>query len=223
MTTVIRKTGGFLMTILVGAMLCSVGARASTVLFSTLGPNNEYDGTNGWLVNGSNYNNQVMAMPFTLSAGATVGDAVLALGNFAGSDSPVNVYIESDNGGQPGSIITTLSQVGDIASWFNGSSGGLVTFTCGLPCTLGAGSYWLVALESDAGTNQAWDFAYQDASGNNAYNFSGSSTGPWYTATQTLSGFRIDAGSSVPEPNSLVLFGSGLLGVAALVRRRLKS
>jgi hypothetical protein len=211
------------MTILMVAMFCSVSARASTVLFSTLGPNNEYDGTDAYYVDGSGYYNQVIAMPFTLGSGATVGDAVLALGNFAGGDNPVSVYLESDDSGQPGSIITTLTQFGDVPSWDNGSGGGLVTFNCGLLCTLGPGSYWLIAQEPDAGTQQGWDFAYQDATGNFAFNQTGSPTGPWNAVNTTLTGFRIDAGSSIPEPNSLVLFGSGLLGFAALVRRRLKS
>ena len=209
------------MAIMMGAMFCSVSARASTVLFSTLGPNGEYDSSNGWLVDGSNYDSQVIAMPFTLSSGATVGDAVLALGHFQGGNNPVSVYIESDSSGLPGSIITTLSQVGDIPPF--GSGGGLVTFTCGLPCTLGAGSYWLVAVELDSGSSQAWDFAYVDPNADFAYNHSDSAAGPWSIQNATLSGFRIDGGSAIPEPNSLFLLGSGLLGFAVLVRRRLKS
>src|ERR1039458_5702862 len=70
----------------------------------TLGPGNAYDGTNGYFVDGSTFHNQVIANSFTLGAGATVGDAMLALGNKAGGNNPVNVYIESDSGGEPGSI-----------------------------------------------------------------------------------------------------------------------
>lgn len=213
MTSAMRKTGGFLMTIVMGALFSSVCARASTVLYSTLGPNSEYDSTQGWLLGNFFGDDQVMAMQFTLGAGATVGDAVLALGD----GFPVSVYIESDTSGLPGSIITTLSQVGQIPS-----SGGLVTFNCGLLCTLGPGSYWLVALAPDS--MQSWEWAYQDATGNITYNQIGSPTGPWHSSYDgNLGGFRIDSGSSIPEPNSLVLLGFGMLGVAALVRRRVKS
>ena len=214
------------MAILMGAMICSVSASAGTVLYSTLGPANEYDGGSGYFVDGSNFNNQVMANPFTLSAGATVGDAVLALGNFAGGNSPVNLYIETDAGGLPGSIIgnLTLTQQGTILPFNNGFGGGLVTFTCsGIGCTLGAGNYWLVAQELDPNTEQAWDFAYQDQANNIAFNDLGSSTGPWNPFFGTEDAFRIDAasGGTTPEPGSLVLLGTGLLGVAGVVRRRL--
>jgi hypothetical protein len=208
--------------------LCLIAAIAlvsrpvsASILYTTL-VGSSYDTTNGGVgVNGSNYNNQVIGQPFTLGAGATVGDAVLALGNLEGSDNPVNVYIESDSvSGLPGVIISQLSQVGTILPWSNGSRGGLVTFTCSVDCTLGAGSYWLVALETDSASFQAWDWAFGDPSGPQAYNFVGSPTGPWIGPdSSTEAAFQID-GSTIPEPGSLILLGSGLLGFAGVVRRR---
>jgi hypothetical protein len=67
------------------------------------------------------------------------------------------------------------------------------------------------------------DIRIQDATGNSASDNTGSPTGPWNSDDSDLSGFRIDDGSSIPEPNSLVLFGSGPRGIAFFVRRRLKS
>jgi hypothetical protein len=224
MNSVLRKCGVFLMAILVGGMICSVSASAGTILYSTLGPNGEYDGSSGYFVDGSNFFNQVMANPFTLSSGATVGDAVLALGNFAGGNSPVNVYIESDAGGLPGSIIAQLTQQGTILPFGNGAGGGLVTFTCsGVGCTLGAGNYWLVALEADPNTEQVWDFAYQDQANNIAFNQTGSSTGPWNPFFGTEDAFRIDAasGGTTPEPGTMVLLGTGLLGALGVMRRKM--
>ena len=92
------------------AALTSRPALAGPVLFSTLGPSNEFDGTTGYFIdgNGSGFFNQVIADPFALGAGATVGDAVLAMGNFAGGNNAVNVYIESDSGGSPGGILAAL-------------------------------------------------------------------------------------------------------------------
>ena len=43
------------------------------------------------------------------------------------------------------------------------------------------------------------------------------------SCTSTFSGsFAITAGSSVPEPGSLVLIGAGLLGLATTLRKRKK-
>ena len=44
-------------------LLCAT-AGASDILYTTLGPNGEYDTANGYFVDGSNYFNQVLAMAF---------------------------------------------------------------------------------------------------------------------------------------------------------------
>jgi hypothetical protein len=222
MNCVFRKSEFFVMAILMGAMICSVNAAAGDILYTTLGPGNAYDGSSGYFVDGSNYYNTVVANMFTVGSAATVADAVLALGNYLGNNNPVTVYIESNSGGMPGNIIATLSQGSSILPWGNGSGGGLVTFNCsGAQCALGAGSYWLVALEQDPNTQQIWDLAYQDQQGNLAFNGSGSPTGPWSTFFDTANAFQID-GVPVPEPATLLVLIPGLLGVGyGLCRKRL--
>jgi len=212
------KGGVLAMAILMGLVVCSVAASATNILYTTLGPNGEFDTGAGYFVDGSNFTNQVIANQFTLGAGATVGDAVLALGNFAGGNNPVNAYIEYDASGLPGAVAATLTQVGTIPP-FGGT--GLTTFNCASGCALAAGSYWLVAWEPDSGTQQAWNFAYQDSSGNIAFNQVGDAFGSWLGPLNiTQEGFRID-GASAPEPGSLVLLGSGVLGLAGVIRRKL--
>lgn len=221
MNGVLRKSGFFLVAILMGATICSVSAAAGDILYTTLGPGGAYDGSNGSFVDGSNYYNTVTANMFTLGSGATVADAVLALGNFLGNNNPVTVYIESNNAGVPGSIIATLSQNGTILPWGNGNGGGLVTFNCsGAQCALAAGSYWLVAWEQDPNTQQIWDNAYQDNQGNLAFNSDGSPTGPWMPFFDTANAFQID-GVPVPEPGTLLVLIPALLGVGYGLRRKL--
>jgi hypothetical protein len=204
------------------AVLCTVSPASGAIIYTTLGPGNAYDSTNGYPIGGSSYGSGVWGAQFTLAAGATVGEAALGVGNSAGDNSPLTVYIESDNAGKPGVILAQLSQVGTIPAWSNGTGGGLVTFSCSGPaCTLGAGSYWLVVGESDADTEHVWNFAYQGTTANLAANGFGSFTGPWETFTSTGTAFRIDAASaSVPEPRSLIFLGSGLFCLATVLRRR---
>jgi len=214
MNCTLRKTGLFVTAILMGAMICSVNATAGSALYTTLGPGGAYDNSGGYTVDGSNYFNQVIANPFTLGAGGGfVSDAVLALANIQGGNAPLNVYLESDNGGVPGSIIAQLTQVGMISG-----AGGLVTFTCsGAACGLKAGSYWLVAVEPDPNTQQGWFLSYGDQPGTVAYNEAGSPTGPWSTIDTPLNAFQLDT----PEPGTLLALIPGLLGMGYGLRRKL--
>ncbi len=199
-------------------LFCAATASATDVLYTSLGPNGEYDTGSGYFVDGSNYYNQVLALPFNPAKSEQVADAVLALGNYQGGNSPVSLFLESDNGGQPGSILATLTQQGTIPPF----PGGLVQFNCtSCPVVNNGTQYWIVAQETDPNTEQAWMFAYQDEQGTLAFNQLGSNTGPWNIYNGTISGMRVD-GVGVPEPGTLALLGSGLFAAAAGICRKFK-
>jgi PEP-CTERM motif len=196
-------------------LLFCATAGATDVLYTTLGPNGEYDTGSGYFVDGSNYFNQVLAFPFMPSQSENMVDAVLALGNYAGSNAPVSLFLASDNAGSPGSILATLSQQGTIPPF----PGGLVQFNCSSCGTVNAGTtYWVIAQETDPGTEQAWMFSYQDQQGPGAFNQLGSNSGPWNLFDSTNVGFRVDG--AVPEPGTLVMLGSGIVAAAAGLRRK---
>jgi hypothetical protein len=198
-------------------LLCAT-AGATDVLYTTLGPNGEYDTASGYFVDGANYYNQVLALPFTPNQTENMVDAVLALGNYSGGNSPINAYLALDDGfNEPGTIIATLTQQGTIPPFTSG--GGLVTFNCNGCGQVNTGTqYWVIAQEQDPNTEQAWMFAYQDQSGHIAFDQNGSENGPWNQFDGTTSGFRVDG--EVPEPGTLIMLGSGIVAAAAGLRRK---
>jgi len=203
-----------LLTILTLALCATASA---DILYTTLGPNGEYDTMDGYFVDGSHYNNQLIAMPFTPSSNATMTDAVLALGYYQGNNTPLNVYLFSDSNGLPGTELATLTQQGTIQPFSGGGS--LIQFDCNGCGTIDSGTkYWLVAWEADPDAQQVWMYDFNDHSGTFAINHVGNIDGPWGLISGALTGFRIEG--TTPEPSTITLFGGGLLMAAAGIRRK---
>jgi hypothetical protein len=164
--------------------------RGSVVLFTNfVGAYPFWDTTTGYFVDGVNFDNQVLAGGFTPSSNVTFSDVAMALGIYTPDGSArngkISVYLESDAGGQPGSVIDgPLTQGYWVQDFQDGKGGGMVQFNCVTCPSLSAGTqYWVVAAQSQATVQDTWDFADTDASSPFAFNQVGSINGPWYVVS----------------------------------------
>ena len=175
-----------------------------TLIYSNLG--NGYSGTLYGLTS-----SQALAVAFTPSFQVNFADAQLPLDG-DGSSTAINVYLESDGGGHPGTILDTLVEQQALSN-----SGSIVTFDCSACLQLSAGTtYWIVATQPSAVTG--WFSNASGISGGFVYDTNGSATGPWIASSFTQAGLEVDG--DAPEPASFALMGTALAGLVLVHFRK---
>lgn len=209
MKSIANRTAFLALLSAVLAFLAASPLKADTIFTNFGSPEQTYNSGSAYLLSPG----FSLASPFVASETATLTDAMLALNQFLGPVSPPTVYVESDSGGEPGTILDTLTTAGSV-----GSTPSILTYTCSTCSQLVGGTeYFLVTQATGA---LGWNGSNSDT-GTYFSSFT-SPTGPWVAVTPTnttLPAYEVD-GTPVltrePDTFSLMLLGIGL----AIVTRK---
>jgi hypothetical protein len=203
-----------------GFMVAAEAASAA-VIFDNGGP----------IAGGSEATGWVQADDFQLGGSATIAGAQIYIGGLPSGignwDGTVSYFIFADNAGAPGTLLTSgagqnISTTDTGMPWLNDASIFQVEFDLVSAFDAAAGTtYWFgIHLSTDFNVDNIFWMDTDSATGNGQESRDGtfdnwSSNGGFERAFALF-----DDTTAVPEPGTLALFGSGLLGMTALRRRR---
>jgi len=163
---------------------------------------------------------QNFADNFTLAGNTTLTGFNLFTGNFPPGGT-YNVHLYADNAGIPGALLAS-QDVTASSFFFYGTLNGNDVYEVQLAINmsvLGGVQYWIGASGNGFEAGQLSLLGPGDPGNGLMAQFAGP-TYEFMTAVGDQS-YQLVAGSSVPEPSSLLLLGTGLAGLAGTLRRKL--
>jgi hypothetical protein len=235
MEKTMRRT--ILLVVLVASLLFGGLASASTLFYS-----GDFDGVNGLAnetdatVSGSPYGAAIY-QNFIVPVGQTWNITGLFSNDLMSLD-PATAYWEIRSGvstGNGGTLIASGTGADSVSA--TGRSGfgfdEFMNLVSGLNVNLGAGQYWFTVVPTDpnsggrsfmsttSGSNGVGTAVFDDNFFNSGFfgaNFD--DTHNWVAPTNFSGGVIGSIVTTTPEPSSLLMLGSGILGFAGLLRRR---
>lgn len=158
---------------------------------------------------------------FTLATSANITGVQWTGGYFGGSPASISdftIQLWADNAGQPGASLLSQSGFGSANETL--LSGEIYTYAVALPSSFlaQAGTQYWLSIVPDLGYPPQWGWATATGGDGVAYqDFLGTRS----SLATTDFAFSL-TGTAVPEPTTILLFGTGLIGLIGANRRRQK-
>lgn len=199
-------------------VVCLAAPMMADIAYSNLGNPPFYDCCNGWTVggDGSPVGRIDNAQQFTSLTSGTVSQIDVALGWVTGGTPGATIQLWTSVNDLPG-IMLGSGTVSNLPV-FGQTSSQVATITGDLG-SITAGQQYFVVVLADQGAWEAWNWNTQ---GDIGLLLQGDGTGWNSFPGNTLGAFDvITGGGGVPEPGTLVMLGTGVLGLAGAIRRKL--